>query len=169
MVIRSKSCFGKALKFAKESSHGLDSSTPEALRLIEGQWKHGNFSDSIVAQINHTTKNAFDQVHQKLAKDWESVRSLPISDNKVVPWTNRRIESAFAYLKTVDKKFSTMIASNVHMIAVSKMNHLASWIQSNSQVASTSSARASYYELRRKREAEFTLEAAIEEFSALAD
>ena len=168
MVVRSKSSFGKALKLAKESIHGPESTTPEALRLIDGLWKHGDLPIDTIKQVNLVTKNAFDQVHQKLTKDWESVRSLPISDAKVVPWTNRRIESAFAYLKWVDRKYGTMSDSNIHMISMSKMNHLVSWIQSNDEQASANSALAAYYELRRKREAEFTLEAAIENFTALA-
>ena len=103
-----------------------------------------------------------------MTKDWDLIRSLPIPNEKVVPWTNRRIESAFAYLKWVDQKYNTMTDSNIHMISMSKMNHLVSWIQSNNGSISTTSATESYYDLRRKREAEFTLEAAIENFSALS-
>ena len=168
LILRSKSPFGKALKLALDSSHGPESTTPEALRLIDGQWRLGYLADETIAEVNRVTKEAFDEVFKKLTKDWDSIRALPIPDEKLVPWTNRRIESAFAYLKWVDRKYNTMTDSNIHMISMSKMNHLVSWIQSNNGSISTTSATASYYDLRRKREAEFTLEAAIESFSALS-
>ena len=151
-----------------ESSHEPESSTPDALRLIDGQWRLGYLTDETIAEVNRVTKKAFDEVFQKLTKDWNAIRSLPISDDKVVPWKNRRIESAFAYLKWVDRKYNTMTDSNIQMVSMSKMNHLVSWIQSNDGSISTTSAIASYNDLRRKREAEFTLEAAIENFSALS-
>ena len=168
LILRSKSPFGKALKLAQESSHGPESTTPDALRLIDGQWRLGYLTDETIAEVNRVTKKAFDEVFQKMTKDWDLIRSLPIPNEKVVPWTNRRIESAFAYLKWVDQKYNTMTDSNIHMISMSKMNHLVSWIQSNNGSISTTSATESYYDLRRKREAEFTLEAAIENFSALS-
>ena len=99
-----------------------------------------------------------------MTSDWTAMKDLPIPDSKLVEWTNRKVESAFAYLKSCDKKFSTMLSANVQMTALSKMNHISSWLQSNRHRVSSASAKADYYELRRKREAQFTLETAVEEF-----
>ena len=162
--IRQSNCiFGEALSIAKDQVHGPNSTTPEAIRLIEGSWRRGT-NRNLRRVVNEVASRAFDQVFQKLTADWISMRDLPIPDEKAVEWTNRRVESAFAYLKSIDKKFSTMITDNVQMTALAKMNHISSWLQSNRHRVSTASARADYYELRRKRETSFTLEMAVEEF-----
>ena len=162
-IRQSKNPFGEALIVAKDQAHDQSSTTPEALRLIEGSWTRGTNKD-LRQKVNSVTLGAFNEVFQKMTSDWTAIRDLPISDSKFVEWTNRKVESAFAYLKSCDRKFSTMLTANVQMTALSKMNHISSWLQSNRHRVSSASAKADYYELRRKREVQFTLETAIEEF-----
>ena len=159
----SKSPFGEAIKIAKEQVHDSGSSTPEAIRLIEGTWNKGS-DRYLKKQVNEVAMKAFDQVFEKLTIDWAVTRDLPIADSKIMEWTNRKVESAFAYLKQVDRKFGTMGNANIQLTSMAKMNHLSSWLQSNSHRVSTASAKADYYELRRKRESEWTLEMAVDEF-----
>ena len=159
----SKSPFSEAIAICKEQVHDSSSTTPEAIRLIEATWNRG--SNRILRnQLNEVAMKAFDQVFDKLSIDWNVTRDLPIEDSKVMEWTNRKVESAFAYLKQVDRKYTTLANANLQMISLAKMNHLSSWLQTNSHRVSSASAKADYYELRRKRESEFTLEMAVDEF-----
>ena len=129
-IRQSKNPFGEALIVAKDQAHDQSSTTPEALRLIEGSWTRGTNKD-LRQKVNSVTLGAFNEVFQKMTSDWTAIRDLPISDSKFVEWTNRKVESAFAYLKSCDRKFSTMLTANVQMTALSKMNHISSWLQSN--------------------------------------
>ena len=162
-IRQSKSPFSEALVIAKDQLHDPNSTTPEAHRLIEGSWNRGT-NTNLRQQVNSVTLRAFNEVFQKMTSDWIAIKDLPIPDSKLVEWTNRKVESAFAYLKSCDRKFSTMLSANVQMTALSKMNHISSWLQSNRHRVSSASAKADYYELRRKREVQFTLETAVEEF-----
>ena len=59
---------------------------------------------NIKLEIDRVTYAAFDQAKQKLESDWEVVEDLPISDEVEMMWNNRRVESSFGFLKSVDRK-----------------------------------------------------------------
>ena len=55
-------------------------------------------------EVSRMTKAAFDQARQKLESDWSVIEDLPIGDDIKMVWNNRRIESTFGYLKSIDRK-----------------------------------------------------------------
>ena len=71
-----------------------------------------------------------------------------------------------AFLKAVDRKFTTMGDEHVQMVSMSIQNHLALWMASHPESIPNHGADRAYHELRRKRAERFTLESAIERFES---
>ena len=91
--------------------------------------------------------------------------NLPIPDHHLMPWCNRRMEQTFAYVKSVDRRFSTMNMKNIHLIARSQQCHTPLWLARNLDVIDDSSVKKAYYEEIEKYENAFTLEEAMEAFA----
>ena len=92
------------------------------------------------------------------------MNNLPLAEDDVLCWTNRRIESTFAFLKAVDRRFTTMRPETVQMVSMSMQNHLSAWIVANADAISSVGAYTAYRQLKEKRAAQFTLESAMADF-----
>ena len=95
------------------------------------------------------------------------MQHLPLAEDTILCWTNRRIESTFAFLKAVNRRFDTMTSENVQMVSMAMQNHLSAWIMANGEEISSVSAKKAYLDLKERRAAQFTLETAVEEFQLL--
>ena len=92
------------------------------------------------------------------------MQHLPLAEDTILCWTNRRIESTFAFLKAVNRRFDTMTSENVQMISMAMQNHLSAWIVANADAISSVGAYTAYRQLKEKRAAQFTLESAMADF-----
>ena len=90
--------------------------------------------------------------------------NLPLDDEAVLSWTNRRVESTFAFLKAVARRCSIMTTENIQMVSMAIQNHLSAWIMSNGESISSVGAHRAYMELREKRAQQFTLQWAMDNF-----
>ena len=163
LILTSKSPFAKALELAMECPHDPASTTPAALEAIDKVWKAT--AKTLVATINKVTSEAFKEVKAKFGKDDDSMYNLPLDDDEVLSWTNRRVESTFAFLKAVDRRYSTMTTENIQMVSMAIQNHLSAWIISNGESISSVGAHRAYLELREKRAQQFTLQWALDNFN----
>ena len=163
LILTSKSPFAKALELALECPHDPASTTPAALEAIAKVWKAT--AKTLVASINKVTSEAFEEVKAKFKKDYESMYNLPLDEDEVLSWTNRRVESTFAFLKAVDMRYSTMTTENIQMVSMAIQNHLSAWIMSNGQSISSGGAYKAYLDLREKRAQQFTLQYAMDNFN----
>ena len=92
--------------------------------------------------------------------------ALPIADDKVLVWENRRLESSFAYLKSVYRKFSTMTMDNIQMVARSRQCHTSTWLAHHLDEVDDGSVKEAYLRQIEQYEHAFTIEEAIENFTA---
>ena len=97
------------------------------------------------------------------------MHDIPLAEDDVLCWTNRRVESTFAFLKAVDKRFATMTSENVQMVSMSMQNHLSAWIMANGDSISSVGAYTAYVKLKERRAALFTLESAMEKFQYVTE
>ena len=86
--------FQKALTIAGIKDYGDDSSSPRALSLIEPLWKHAvRHSPSTANSVEVIFRTAFNEVKKKFDKDYQLIKDLPLEDDTILWWTNRRIVS----------------------------------------------------------------------------
>ena len=112
--------FSQALRLIK-SMDLANEVTEGAITALDESWS--TTDPNIKMAINATCKAAFTQCLKKWKRDWTIMGSLPIADDKVLVWENRRLESSFAYLKSVYRRFSTMTIDNIQMVARSRQCH----------------------------------------------
>ena len=101
-VLGARNSFKKALDLAwgvEESTEGI---TRDALIRVRRYWSA--LDSNIKLEIHRVTHAAFDQAKQKLESDWKVVKDLPITDEVELVWNNRRVESSFGFLKSVERK-----------------------------------------------------------------
>ena len=101
-VLGAKSSFKKALDLAWGIEQSTEGITRDALVRVRRYWSA--LDSNIKLEINRVTSAAFDQAKQKLESDWKVVESLPITDEVELVWNNRRVESSFGFLKSVERK-----------------------------------------------------------------
>ena len=138
--------------------------TDGAINALDQGWV--NTDPNIKIAINATCKAAFAQCLKKWERDWTIMGSLPIADNKVLVWENRRLESSFAYLKSVYRRFSTMTIDNIQMVARSPQCHTSTWLANNLDEVDDGSVKEAYLRQIERYEQAFTIEEAIENFTA---
>ena len=113
--------------------------------------------------------NDFKGTLARSKKPFESDRnvmgSISVDDDCVMQWSQRRIESTFAFLKCCARRFETMRDENVSMLARARQNHTSTWVAWNLDLISDASTKEAYYERMEKYEHDFTLEQAIESFT----
>ena len=102
VVLQSRSSFKKALDLAWEIEQNVEGHTRDALLRVRRYWS--DLDGNVKLEVSRVTKSAFDQARQKLESDWSIIEGLPISDDTEMVWNNRRIESTFGYLKSIDRK-----------------------------------------------------------------
>ena len=102
VVLQSRSSFKKALDLALEVEQNVEGHTRDALNRVRRYWS--KLDGNVKLEVSRVTKSAFDQARQKLESDWSIIEGLPISDDTEMVWNNRRIESTFGYLKSIDRK-----------------------------------------------------------------
>ena len=94
-ILSARSPFQMALSIAGIKHYEEESTTPEALRLIDALWKHATQNvPSMANSIDATFIKAFKEVKAKFDKDFKLIENLPIPDDCILWWTNRRIVSA---------------------------------------------------------------------------
>ena len=101
-VMKARSSFQKALDLAWGIELQTEGITRDALVRVRHYWSA--LDSNIKLEINRVTNSAFEQATQKLKSDWEVVKDLPIKDEVEMVWNNRRVESSFGFLKSVDRK-----------------------------------------------------------------
>ena len=101
-VMRARSSFKKGLDLSWAIEQSKEGITRDALVRVRRYWSA--LDSNIKLEIDRVTYAAFDQAKQKLESDWEVVEDLPISDEVEMMWNNRRVESSFGFLKSVDRK-----------------------------------------------------------------
>ena len=93
-IQRSRSPFERALTIAQMRQYEEDSLTQQALALTRPLWTHATrFTPTIARAIESTFSLAFQEVKSKFSKDFDLMKNLPIQDDTVLCWTNRRIVS----------------------------------------------------------------------------
>ena len=93
-IQRAQDQFGRALIIAGIREYGDDSATPKALSLLEPLWKYTVENTPDVANsIEATFRAACEAVKKKFVKDFRLSADLPIPDDTVLWWTNRRVVS----------------------------------------------------------------------------
>ena len=93
-IKRARSPFDRALAIAQMRPHDQDSLTHQALALIRPLWEHARRTNPVIARsIESSFQRAFEEVHSKFDKDFQLMKDLPMPDNTVLWWTNRRIVS----------------------------------------------------------------------------
>ena len=116
-------------------------------------------------QVAATTVKAFHECKLKLERDWEIMGTLGLSDDHVMEWSQRRIEASFAFLKCCARRFETMRAENIQVLARARQNHVSSWVAYDLDKISDRSVKKAYYERMEMYEHDFTLEEAVESFT----
>ena len=101
-VLGARNSFKKALDLAWGIEQSTEGITRDALIRVRRYWSA--LDSNIKLEINRVTSAAFDQAKQKLESDWKVVESLPITDEVELVWNNRRVESSFGFLKSVERK-----------------------------------------------------------------
>ena len=101
-VLQSRSSFKKALDMAWEMEQNIEGHTRDALIRVRRYWTE--LDGNIKLEVSRVTKAAFDQARQKLESDWSVIEDLPIGDEIEMVWNNRRVESTFGFLKSIDRK-----------------------------------------------------------------
>ena len=101
-VLQSRSSFKNALDLAWEKELNVEGHTRDALKRVRRYWSV--LDGNLKLEVSRVTKAAFDQARQKLESDWRVIEDLPIGDDIKMVWNNRRIESTFGYLKSIDRK-----------------------------------------------------------------
>ena len=102
LVLQSRSSFKRALDLAWEAELDVEGHTRDALKRVRSYWSV--LDGNLKLEVSRMTKAAFDQARQKLESDWSVIEDLPIGDDIKMVWNNRRIESTFGYLKSIDRK-----------------------------------------------------------------
>ena len=138
--------------------------TDGAIEAIDELW--GAADPNIKMAINKTCKAAFAECLKKWERDWAVMGNLPITDDKVLVWKNRRLESSFAFLKSVYRRFSTMTMENIQMVARSRQCHTSTWLASHLDEIDDGSVKEAYLRQIERYENAFTIEEAIENFTA---
>ena len=93
-IKRARSPFERALTIAQMRQYGEDSLTEQALALTRPLWDHATrVTPMIAGDIESSFDLAFAEVHAKFNKDFNLMKDLPIDDDTVLCWTNRRIVS----------------------------------------------------------------------------
>ena len=90
---------------------------------------------------------------------------LGIDDDYVMEWSQRKMESSFAFLKSMDRRFDTMRPENVQVLARARQNHTSSWVAYDLEKITDHSVKKAYYERMEKYEHDFTLADAVESFT----
>ena len=86
--------FGRALTIAGIREYGEDSATPKALSLLEPLWQYtAENTPDVANSIKATFRAACEAVKKKFVKDFRLSADLPIPDDTVLWWTNRRVVS----------------------------------------------------------------------------
>ena len=155
--------FGQALRLVKSINHANEV-TEGAIAALDESWS--TTDPNIKMAINTTCKAAFTQCLKKWERDWTIMGALPIADDKVLVWENRRLESSFAYLKSVYRKFSTMTMDNIQMVARSRQCHTSTWLAHHLDEVDDGSVKEAYLRQIEQYEHAFTIEEAIEHFTA---
>ena len=98
-IKRARSPFERALTIAQMRPYGEDSLTTQALALTRPLWDHATqVTPTIARAIESSFSLAFEEVHSKFDKDYNLMKDLPIEDDTVLCWTNRRIVSNLDFL-----------------------------------------------------------------------
>ena len=166
-VLSAENAFTRALNMALAKYPAEDEvqdHTKQALdRLANEYWSVAGAR--LRRQIHAMTINAFNECKVKLERDWVIMSDLGIADDYVMEWSQRRIESSFAFLKCIAKRFETMRLENVQVLARARQNHTSSWVAYDLDKISDHSVKKAYYERMEKYEHDFTLEDAVESFT----
>ena len=93
-IKRARSPFERALSIAQMRQYSEDSLTVQALALTRPLWTHATqHTPAISEAIESSFGRAFNEVESKFNKDYGLMNDLPIADDTVLCWTNRRIVS----------------------------------------------------------------------------
>ena len=93
-IKRARSPFERALSIAQMRQYNEDSLTVQALALTRPLWTHAIQNTPAIAEaIESAFGKAFKEVDSKFRKDYGLMDHLPITDDTVLCWTNRRIVS----------------------------------------------------------------------------
>ena len=155
--------YSDALRLVKSMDHNNEI-TDGAIEAIDELW--GAADPNIKVAINKTCKAAFAECLKKWERDWAVMGDLPITDDKILVWENRRLESSFAFLKSVYRRFSTMTMENIQMVARSRQCHTSTWLASHLDEIDDGSVKEAYLRQIERYENAFTIEEAIENFTA---
>ena len=155
--------YSAALRLVKSMDH-QNEITEGAVKAIDELW--GAADPNTKVAINGTCKGAFAECLKKWERDWSVMGFLPISDDKVLVWENRRLESSFAFLKSVYRRFNTMTIDNIQMVARSRQCHTSTWLASHLDEIDDGSVKEAYLRQIERYEQAFTIEEAIENFTA---
>ena len=155
--------FSNALRLVNLVQYGNEV-TDGALEALAEDWMEAD--PNIKVSVNVTCKAAFIACLKKWERDWAVMGSLPIEDDKVLVWENRRIESTFAYLKSVYRRFSTMTIDNIQMVARSRQCHTSAWLAHHLDEIDDGSVKEAYLRQTERYQNAFTIEEAIENFTA---
>ena len=161
-VLNSVNAFTVALTMALESNP-TNLVTKAALNVVARQWRSAGVV--VKKEVANVTRAAFTEAKRKLESDWNVMGSISVDDDCVMQWSQRRIESTFAFLKCCARRFETMRDENVSMLARARQNHTSTWVAWNLDLISDASTKEAYYERMEKYEHDFTLEQAIESFT----
>ena len=137
--------------------------TKNALNVVARYWQSARVG--VKKEIVGTTRDAYNELKKKLESDWDVMDDIGVSDDCVMQWTQRRIESGFAYLKCCGRRFDTMRGENVQMLARARQNHTSAWVAWDLELISDASTKEAYYERMEQYEYDFTLNDALESFS----
>ena len=93
-IKRARSPFERALTIAQMRRYDEESLTVQALALTRPLWEHAIQNTPWIAEAVEVSFNkAFEEVNSKFGKDYRLMKDLPIADDVVLAWTNRRIVS----------------------------------------------------------------------------
>ena len=95
-VLEADNPFTVALTMALNSNPS-NMVTKNALNVVAREWRSARVG--VKKGIAGITKDAFTELKKKLASDWAIMGKVGVSDDHVMQWTQRRIESSFAFLK----------------------------------------------------------------------
>ena len=150
----SNDSFGNALRLVKSIHHGNEV-TAGAIAVLENDWIAAD--PNIKVAVNATCRAAFIACLQKWERDWAIMGYLPIGDDQVLVWENRRMESSFAYLKSVFRRFSTMTIDNIQMVARSRQCHTSTWLAHHLDEVDDESVKKAYFRQIEKYEHAITI------------
>ena len=168
-VLTAENPFSEGLKMAMDTYPPLEDDemsdhTKQALdRVVDEYWCVA--PARMRREVATTAFKAFNQCKLKLKRDWDIMGTLPLSDDHVMEWSQRRIESSFAFLKCSAKRFDTMRVENIQVLARARQNHTSSWVAYDLDKISDRSVKQAYYERMEMYEHDFTLEDAMESFN----